>query len=1056
MFLVSPHARSLITSLACALLFAATNAPAQRQTRNAAAKAPASNAAATTANDEAYGAKIREYTTEKYFLTEFVDHLPASATVPSPDKVLGYVVGTPNKLTYTKDLNRYYRALAAASPRVKVFVAPEKSEEGREQLLVAVGDEATLAKLDRYKEITARLADPRKTTDAEAKQLIGEGKAFYWLSGSIHSPETGSPEMLMELAYRLAVDESPFMQEIRRNVIVLITPALEVDGRDMMVDTYNYRKANPGKNSPGLLYWGKYVAHDNNRDGLGMALALTRNQMKTFLEYHPTILHDLHESVPFMYTSTGTGPYNAWLDPLVIDEWQDLAYYEIEEMTKRGVPGVWTHGFYDGWAPNYMFYVANGHNAIGRFYETFGNGGADTRDRTVGAESQRDWFRPNPPLPRVRWSMRNNVNMQESGVLLAMNYTARNREKFLDNFYVKSKRSVAKAANEGPYAYVVPGDTTRPVEAADMVNLLRLMGVEVQRATHEFTVHNQRPAAQRPAGAGAQGASNDQSDQSASMAGEGRAQGAGQGSGRGQQTAPPAEQTFPAGSYIIRMDQPYSRMADMMLDTQYYNVNDPRPYDDTGWTLGAMRNVKTVRVTDPGVLKAPMELLTSDARVRGKVQGGGNFFVINHNTDNTLMTLRYRLKDVKMSVAESDFKVSSQNFNAGSFVVRADGNAADLKSRLQSAVEELGLTAYAYDQAPSVKTHDVTAPRIAIMHTWQNTQNEGWFRIEFDRYQIPYTYISDHTVRDTPDLRSRFDVIIFPPVGGSAQSIVNGIPMRGDPMPWKQSDVTPNLGQSPDTTDDMRGGMELRGVNNLQKFIQDGGLFITVANTSRVPVDYGITTGVSIDTARQLQALGSIFNATFSDRKSPIAYGYDDSLPIYFSQAPLFQVAAAGGGGGGGGGEGGGGGAGQRPSGRGTLTDPDIVQAMPQAAPAPPRTPARPGEDQTTDEQRQQQGPFFTPLAERPRVVLRFARNEQNLLVSGMLAGGSELANRPAVVDVPVGRGHVVMFATNPMWRHQTQGEFFLVFNAALNFDNLGAGREPSPAGARPSEDDDQ
>ena len=105
--------------------------------------------------------------------------------------------------------------------------------------------------------------------------------------------------------------------------------------------------------------------------------------MATFLEYHPTVLHDLHESVPFLYTSTGTGPYNAWLDPIVVDEWQTMAYHEIEEMTKRGVPGVWTHGFYDGWAPNYMFYVANGHNSIGRFYETFGNGGADTQDRVV-------------------------------------------------------------------------------------------------------------------------------------------------------------------------------------------------------------------------------------------------------------------------------------------------------------------------------------------------------------------------------------------------------------------------------------------------------------------------------------------------------------------------------------------------------------------------------------------------------------------------------------------------------------------------------------------------
>src|ERR1043165_3204648 len=188
----------------------------------------------STSNNAEYAAKVKEFTTESSFITELVDDLPASDKVPSPDKVLGYAVGTPGHLTYTKDLYRYYRELEKTTPGLRVFTAPEKSEEGKEQLLIAVGDEATLAKLDHYKDITAKLADPRKVTDAEAEELIGAGKAFYWASGSIHSPETGSPEMLMELAYRLAVEESPFIQAIRKNVIVLITPVLEVDGHDMM------------------------------------------------------------------------------------------------------------------------------------------------------------------------------------------------------------------------------------------------------------------------------------------------------------------------------------------------------------------------------------------------------------------------------------------------------------------------------------------------------------------------------------------------------------------------------------------------------------------------------------------------------------------------------------------------------------------------------------------------------------------------------------------------------------------------------------------------------
>src|SRR6185437_14238582 len=198
------------------------------------------------------------------------------------------------------------------------------------------------------------------------------------------------------------------------------------------------------------------------------------------------------------------------------------------------------------------------------------NGGADTIDRTVRAESQRDWFRPNPPMARVKWSLRNNVNLQQSAILLAMNFVANNKDRFLQNFYLKSKRSVAKATNEGPAAYVIPTNQSRPVEVADTVNLLRLMGVEVSQAGKEIVIKDQK---------------------------------------------------FAAGSYVVRMDQPYSRMADMLLDTQYYNVNDPRPYDDTGWTLGALRNVKTVRVTDKGVLDVPMVLLTSDAKVRGKIAG---------------------------------------------------------------------------------------------------------------------------------------------------------------------------------------------------------------------------------------------------------------------------------------------------------------------------------------------------------------------------------------------------------------------------------------------------
>jgi hypothetical protein len=947
-------------------------------------------------NDEGYTAKIREYTTEPFFLTELVDHLPASATVPTPEKVLGYSIGTPNKLTYTRDIDRYMRELEKASRRVKVF-SIGKSEEGREMILVAVSDEANIARLDRYSEIAAKLADPRKLPESEAARLITEGLPMYWVSGSIHASETGSPEMLMELAYRLAVEESPFIQNIRRNSIALITPISEVDGHDKQVDVYNYRKANPNKPAPPSAYWGRYVLHDNNRDAIGMGLALTRNMTAAFLRFHPVVLHDLHESVPFLYISTGMGPYNAWLDPIVVDEWQKMAWHDVDEFTRRGVPGVWTFGYYDGWAPNYMFYIANGHNSIGRFYETFGGSGADTRVRTIPpSATNRAWYRPNPPLPRVNWSIRNNINLQQSGVLFSMANVANNRKQFLENFYLKSLRSVKKAANEGPAAWVIPADDPRPGECAELVNQLRTQGIEVHRLV----------------------------------------------SGADVPTAADKKRKFPAGSYVIRMDQPYSRMADMLLDTQFYSPADPVPFDDAGWSLGPMHNITTVRIAKPEILQASMTLLTEPAKPIGKVLGPPDAaaYLVNHNADNTLATFRFRLKDVRMSAAEEAFHAGDRDFSAGTFVIRADGNPSDLRKRLETAASALGITVYGAADIPKVAMHDLAAPRIALVHTWTNTQTEGWFRIAFDHLQIPYDYISDRKLREISDLRARWDVIVFGPVGGPAQRIVNGLPLRGEPVPYRKTDATPNLGDSPDQTDDTRGGMGLEGLVNVAKFIDAGGLFVTISGNASIPIDYGLIEGISISNPSGLRARGSVLNATVSDPRSPIAYGYGDKLPVYFNQAPVFQVAAPGTGPGREASAEAGGPA--RPTGRGTAADPDTPQGRPLEMGVPSPRQGGPGSDSPEEYGR---GGAPTPPELRPRVVFRFAA-ENELLVSGTLSGGRALANAPTVVDVPRGQGHIVLFANNPMWRNQTQGSYFLLFNAMLNWDHLGVGVQAAPA----------
>jgi len=1002
-------------------------------------------------DDAAYTAAIRKNTTEPFFSTELVDHLPLSSCVPAPDTYLGHIVGAPDVLDHVAEINGYMHLLASRSPRVRVF-SMGQSEEGREMILVAIADEATLQNLDRYRTITARLADPRGLGDAEVKALVEVGKPIYWATGSIHSPETGSPEMLMELGYRLAVEDTALIDTIRKNSIVLLTPVSETDGHDRYVDVYMYRKHHPEANTYPLTWWGHYVAHDNNRDGITLALDLSKNITKTYLEWHATVLHDLHESIPYLYISTGTGPYNAWIDPIATSEWQRMAFYEVEELTQRGVIGVWTHGFYDGWAPNYMFWAAVGHNAIGRFYETFSNVGADTSEHSLEpSETSREWYRPNPPLPKVKWSARDNINLQQSGLLLGMYNVASHAQEYLENFYLKSKRAVAKARTEGPAAWVLPADDLRPGDQARLLNILQSQGIEISRAQKEFSApvpKTESPAIggesktteakeeggePKPAGAGeAAGRQKTRAMEARGETTSAEAKGvAGEQKTKEKESATTVTQHFPAGSYIIRMDQPYSRFADALLDTQYYSPRDPRPYDDTGWTLGALANVKTVRVMDTGILDVPMTRVEGRVIVNGAVKGSGHAtYLVNNNTDSVLATFRYQLASVPMEAAEEPFEVSDQKFARGSFII-ANGD----RSQIEAAARELGISVLATDEKVSVAHHALEAPRVALMHDWQETQDDGWFRISLDQLKIPYTYIADTKIRDTAKLRDQFDVIIVPPDWDDLSGMLQGIPLRGNPMPWKKTPETPNFfAPGLDSSDDIRGGLGYSGLANLEKFVQEGGLLVTVEGASVLPVEGGMTEMLSLRRPQRLVCPGDVLLANVEDAKSPIAYGYGEKLYVYYRAGAVLNVGVGFGRRRGEEGE-------ARSSGRGSLTDPDVIQGRQYMPPEeePKRTP-REQELYVPDEIRMYLGSRILPAVQFPRVILRFAE-AKNLLLSGLLDGAPELAEKPALVDVPHGQGHILLFATNPMWRNENSGSFFLLFNALMNFRHLDVGR---------------
>ena len=393
------------------------------------------------------------------------------------------------------------------------------------------------------------------------------------------------------------------------------------------------------------------------------------------------------------------------------------------------------------------------------------------------------------------------------------------------------------------YGWVIPAAQARRGNAADMVNDLRSQGVEFQLATAPATF--------------------------------------------GSVVVNP-------GDYIIRADQPYRTLVDMYFSLQNYPATNPLPYDDTGWTMPLMRNVVVKTVTDKSLLTTTMAPLNADVVLPGTISGAGSTLVIDATTDNSLVSFRFANATIPMQAAEEGFTFDGHALHAGAFIVPDGTNNAQIKASIQ----KLGLVGYATATAPTVKMHALTVPRIGYVHSWQRTQDEGWVRLALDHYGIPFTYFADTTLRQG-HLREKYDVIVYPDVGGTSISQVNGIPKTGpDAIPYKKSALTPNLGAE-DSSEDIRGGMGIDGLSELVRFVREGGTLLTEGSTATILPDYGVTPGVHVEHPSQLYTKGSIMRGMITDHNSPIVYGYTgDDLPVYFSAEPVLAAgpAAAGGG----------------------------------------------------------------------------------------------------------------------------------------------------------------
>ncbi|MCK7541237.1 MAG: hypothetical protein MZV63_65300 [Marinilabiliales bacterium] len=430
-----------------------------------------------------------------------------------------------------------------------------------------------------------------------------------------------------------------------------------------------------------------------------------------------------------------------------------------------------------------------------------------------------------------------------------MNHVATLKDKFLENFYLKGKRSVAKARAEGPAAYVFPGDDPRPGQQARLLRQLQAQGVEVHRADKPFKIK---------------------------------------------------DADYPAGSYVVRMDQPYSRMADMMLDRQYFNVNDPAPYDDVGWTLGPLYNVRTVRIEDVAVLDAPMTLVAGAVAAPGGVsrpaKGAVQAYLVNHNADNVLATFRFAHRDLKIQAAEKDFEAPGPQV-PGRLVRHQARRQSRRTSRPSSTrpAKKFGfaVVAAAARSPPFPPTR--SAPRASRSCTPGRTpRTRAGCGSPSTNCGIPYDYISVHAVRDNAKLRDKYDVILFGPSSSDPFSIVNGVTRRQAPALEEDRPHPEHRRRGLDRRHARRPRARRRhaparlrqGRRRLHHHRQQLG---AARSTSAWPRDWPSTTrpssGPAAASTRRPSATGRARSPTATTTR----------LGIYFSQSPVFAMGGTGG-----------------------------------------------------------------------------------------------------------------------------------------------------------------
>lgn len=854
---------------------------------------------------------------------------PGSAgAIQSPAEYLGFPIGTDRKLADYAQVRGYLESLAASSPWIKLWNIGQTTL-GKPFIMAVMSTPENLGNLPHYIEISKRLADPRGLGPDEATRLAREGKALIMITCNLHSTEIGSAQMALQLAYEIASGKNPELARALEETVFFLVPSLNPDGLQMVVDWYKKWLGTEyeGCHMPWLYHY--YAGHDDNRDWFMANLPETRAVLDAYYRtVVPQVVFDMHqmqETGARLFVPPYFPPANENVDPVIYREISLLGSYMQLSCEEAGLSGVISGAYFTAYWEGSSVMTPWWHNQVGLLSEcasanvaspVFIEPGELRGDEPGFPRYEHGVNFPNP-WPGGWWRLGDIVNYEITIARGFIESCALNRERILNDFYLMGSKAVRRGATEPPYAFVIPAPFQDPVTAAKLVDILMIGGVEVHRAKADFRV---------------------------------------------------GERLFDAGSYVIRLDQPYRAYAKDLLEVQDYpdvraSKKEPfiEPYDVTGWSLAMQMGLPCETINER--FDADLELIKESPYARGHfpAESAWGYALSPELNESCHAANIFMAKGLPVYRADEALPVEPAKSGAeggapgapapaaippGAFIIPAGKGVAELGREVAT---KLHVDFIPLASEPSVKRHALARRKVGLFKPWAAEEDEGWTRLLFDTFDVPYKSVSNADVKK--GAIADYDVLVFPDIQPSI--IKEGKPTGEYARFFRK--LPPEYA----------GGIDKEGTENIKKFVKEGGTIICLGSSCGFAIDaleLPVANVLDMVSHEEFSCPGSILKVSFKPDQ-PITYGMPADGFIYFTDSPAFATSV--------------------------------------------------------------------PYGTLDRSVLA-SYTEKDPRASGLLIGAERLYRRAALVEVKQGRGTIVLFGFAPQHRCQTLGTYKLLLNALL------------------------